>query len=41
MIDSNANIKLIDFGLSSWNQEGALKSSYCGTPGFASPEIVI
>eukprot|EP01117_Protostelium_nocturnum_P015682 TRINITY_DN609_c0_g2_i2.p1 TRINITY_DN609_c0_g2~~TRINITY_DN609_c0_g2_i2.p1 ORF type:complete len:829 (-),score=214.06 TRINITY_DN609_c0_g2_i2:11-2497(-) len=34
-------IKLIDFGLSNWNEEGTMKTSYCGTPAFASPEMVL
>ncbi|PRP86153.1 par-1, isoform I [Planoprotostelium fungivorum] len=34
-------IMLIDFGLSNWNEEGTMKTSYCGTPAFASPEMVL
>eukprot|EP01117_Protostelium_nocturnum_P019863 TRINITY_DN8713_c0_g1_i1.p1 TRINITY_DN8713_c0_g1~~TRINITY_DN8713_c0_g1_i1.p1 ORF type:complete len:617 (+),score=193.97 TRINITY_DN8713_c0_g1_i1:510-2360(+) len=41
IIQQSNQIKLIDFGLSNWNEEGTLKSSYCGTPAFASPEMIL
>lgn len=33
MLDKNRNIKLIDFGLSVFREEGKMRSTFCGTPG--------
>ena len=41
LIDNNDNIKLIDFGLSSYFKEDELLSIPCGSPIYASPEIVL
>jgi len=36
----NNNIKLIDFGLSNYTEEGKLRSTFCGSPAFAAPEML-
>jgi serine/threonine protein kinase len=42
LLDANNNIKLIDFGLSNFTRdEGQLRSTFCGTPAYASPEMVL
>lgn len=40
LLDGAKNIKLIDFGLSNYSQVGALRSTFCGTPAYAAPEMV-
>jgi serine/threonine protein kinase len=40
LLDSNHNIKLIDFGFSSFLEEGVPQTTFCGTPAYAAPEIV-
>ena len=40
LLDENKNIKLIDFGLSTFcDQDGEL-NTVCGTPFYAAPEII-
>jgi len=34
-------IKLIDFGLSNFFEEGRLRATFCGTPAYASPEMIL
>lgn len=41
LLDHNRNIKLIDFGLSNFTQEGVFRDTFCGTPAYASPEILL
>ncbi|MDP2436371.1 MAG: PAS domain S-box protein, partial [archaeon] len=38
MMDSRLNIKLVDFGLCAHIDHATLRSTFCGTPKFASPE---
>ncbi|XP_023681627.1 NUAK family SNF1-like kinase 1 isoform X1 [Paramormyrops kingsleyae] len=40
LLDQDFNVKLADFGLSSHYQKGQLLKTYCGSPLYASPEIV-
>lgn len=40
LLDSEYKIKLIDFGLSNFMEKGKLRSTFCGTPAYASPEMV-
>jgi PAS domain S-box-containing protein len=39
LFDSNGNVKLIDFGLSNWICQGNM--SFCGTPAYCSPEMLL
>lgn len=41
LLDSEGNIKLIDFGLSNFVETGVFRSTFCGTPAFAPPEILL
>jgi len=41
LLDSNFNAKLIDFGLSNFVEEGTLRTTFCGTPAYAAPEILL
>uniref|UniRef100_A0A8C5QU08 non-specific serine/threonine protein kinase n=1 Tax=Leptobrachium leishanense TaxID=445787 RepID=A0A8C5QU08_9ANUR len=40
LLDENLNVKLADFGLSSLFQRNQVLETYCGSPLYASPEIV-
>ncbi|XP_017270448.1 NUAK family SNF1-like kinase 1 [Kryptolebias marmoratus] len=40
LLDQDLNVKLADFGLSNNFQRGSLLQTYCGSPLYASPEIV-
>lgn len=40
LLDQDLNVKLADFGLSNNFQKGTLLQTYCGSPLYASPEIV-
>ncbi|XP_034393690.1 NUAK family SNF1-like kinase 1 isoform X2 [Cyclopterus lumpus] len=40
LLDQDFNVKLADFGLSNHFQRGSLLQTYCGSPLYASPEIV-
>ncbi|XP_064029833.1 NUAK family SNF1-like kinase 2 [Pogoniulus pusillus] len=40
LLDSNSNIKIADFGLSNVYQQDKLLQTYCGSPLYASPEII-
>jgi serine/threonine protein kinase len=41
LLDSQENIKLIDFGLSNFVETGVFRNTFCGTPAFAPPEILL
>jgi len=41
LLDQNKDIKLIDFGLSNFMEEGVFRMTFCGTPAYASPEILL
>lgn len=41
LLDSEYKIKLIDFGLSNFMEKGKLRSTFCGTPAYASPEMIL
>lgn len=40
LLSPQKQIKLIDFGLSNFIAEGRLRSTFCGTPAYAAPEMV-
>jgi len=40
LLDSNLNIKLIDFGLSNMFAPGSLMKTPCGSPTYAAPELI-
>ncbi|KAJ3428954.1 protein kinase [Anaeramoeba flamelloides] len=40
LLDENCNIKIADFGLSNIMEDGLLLQTSCGTPNYASPEVV-
>ncbi|XP_006159308.1 NUAK family SNF1-like kinase 2 isoform X2 [Tupaia chinensis] len=40
LLDANGNIKIADFGLSSLYHQGKFLQTFCGSPLYASPEIV-
>ncbi|XP_075430535.1 NUAK family SNF1-like kinase 1 [Ascaphus truei] len=40
LLDDNLNVKLADFGLSNLYQKDQVLKTYCGSPLYASPEIV-
>ncbi|NXX98835.1 NUAK2 kinase, partial [Centropus bengalensis] len=40
LLDGNGNIKIADFGLSNVYQQDKLLQTYCGSPLYASPEII-
>eukprot|EP00741_Cyanophora_paradoxa_P001769 tig00000073_g1715.t2 len=41
LLDANMNIKIADFGMASMMKDGALLETSCGSPHYASPEIVM
>lgn len=41
LFDENRNIKLIDFGLSHPNADCAILKTQCGSPPYASPELIL
>jgi len=41
LMDQDNNVKLADFGLSQFTQEGMLRSTFCGTPAYACPEMLL
>jgi len=41
MLDEDGNIRLIDFGLSNFVEAGRFRSTFCGTPAYAPPEILL
>jgi serine/threonine protein kinase len=40
LIDQNGNLKIADFGLSSMLRDGCSLVTSCGSPNYASPEII-
>jgi serine/threonine protein kinase len=40
LLSPTGQIKLIDFGLSNFIAEGKMRSTFCGTPAYAAPEMV-
>ncbi|KAL0482125.1 serine/threonine-protein kinase [Acrasis kona] len=40
LLDGNKNIKIADFGMASLMEEGKLLETSCGSPHYASPEVV-
>jgi len=40
LLDVDFNIKLIDFGLSNYHEEGRKLSTACGSPCYAPPEML-
>eukprot|EP01102_Stenamoeba_stenopodia_P006776 TRINITY_DN188_c0_g1_i1.p1 TRINITY_DN188_c0_g1~~TRINITY_DN188_c0_g1_i1.p1 ORF type:complete len:647 (+),score=97.16 TRINITY_DN188_c0_g1_i1:124-2064(+) len=40
LLDEYENVKLIDFGLSNFTS-GGLRSTFCGTPAYAAPEMIL
>jgi len=41
LIDGSGRAKLIDFGLSAVSEAGKLQGTFCGSPAFAPPEIIL
>jgi len=41
LVDDEKRIKLIDFGLSNYTEEGKLRSTFCGSPAYAAPEMLL
>jgi serine/threonine protein kinase len=41
LLDEHGRIKLIDFGLSNYFTESSEAQSFCGTPAYASPEMIL
>ena len=40
LLDSKGNIKIADFGMASMQRTGKLLETSCGSPHYASPEVV-
>ncbi|EAY03026.1 CAMK family protein kinase [Trichomonas vaginalis G3] len=41
LLDENRNIRVIDFGLSCLNLNGEMMKTQCGSPPYASPELIL
>jgi len=41
LIDKDKNIKLIDFGLSNYIETQSMRTTFCGTPAYAAPEMIL
>jgi len=41
MLDSEQNVKVIDFGISNFVEKGTFRKTFCGTPLYAAPEIIL
>jgi serine/threonine protein kinase len=41
MLDEQGNVRLIDFGLSNFVEVGRFRNTFCGTPAYAPPEILL
>lgn len=40
MLDDKTNIKIADFGMASLQMDGSMLETSCGSPHYASPEII-
>merc|ERR1712032_1655446 len=40
LLDSNLHVKIADFGLSNMMRDGEFLKTSCGSPNYASPEVV-
>eukprot|EP00899_Mesostigma_viride_P022427 jgi/Mesvir1/3369/Mv17243-RA.2 len=40
LLDQSGSVKLVDFGLSTFLQPAARMNTFCGTPAYASPEVL-
>jgi BR serine/threonine kinase len=40
LLDEKNNIKIADFGMASLQMEGSMLETSCGSPHYASPEII-
>ncbi|KAG8929179.1 hypothetical protein FRC02_005911 [Tulasnella sp. 418] len=40
LIDKDRNIKVADFGMAAWEAGGAMLATSCGSPHYASPEVI-
>eukprot|EP01100_Stratorugosa_tubuloviscum_P009881 TRINITY_DN4178_c0_g1_i2.p1 TRINITY_DN4178_c0_g1~~TRINITY_DN4178_c0_g1_i2.p1 ORF type:complete len:459 (+),score=197.97 TRINITY_DN4178_c0_g1_i2:175-1551(+) len=40
LLDSNANVKIADFGLSNMMRDGDFLKTSCGSPNYAAPEVI-
>jgi len=40
LLDTNFNIKIVDFGLSNTSTSGQLLKTACGSPCYAAPEMI-
>nr|XP_051677657.1 serine/threonine-protein kinase MARK2-like [Oryctolagus cuniculus] len=41
LLDTHLNVKLADFGLSLWLEQGTLVRGFCGTPEYCAPEVFL
>ena len=41
LADADMNVKMIDFGLSNYQEDGKMRSTFCGTPAYAAPEMIL
>ena len=41
LLDSRDNIKITDFGLSSYMKDGEFLETACGSPNYAAPELLL
>ena len=40
LLDKDQNLKIADFGLCNWIEDGVALTTACGSPDYAAPEIV-
>jgi len=41
LLDNEKNVKLIDFGLSNFTKDGDMHATFCGTPAYAAPSMIL
>jgi serine/threonine protein kinase len=41
LLHDGLNVKIIDFGLSNFTKDGSMRSTFCGTPAYAAPEMIL